>query len=543
MRDRLQECIDKAMRDLGLDPQVPGARLERPANPNYGDWSSNVSLVAAKTVGRNPRDLAGELAAVISASPPPHLVNVEVAGAGFVNFHLEPGYLHEVLVDVVIQGERDYARSQLGKGERVQIEFVSANPTGPLHVGNGWWGAYGDSLARVMARCGYEVSREYYVNDTGGQIRRLGMSLLARLRGEPVPQEGYQGAYVAELAKSYEGPDDDVMTAGRWAAEIILENIKRTCQSMGIHFDEWYSQASIEESGAVAQTIAILAERNLVEEEGGATWLRSTKLGDSRDRVLIKSNGDPTYLAGDLAYHRDKFIVRGFDRVIDVFGADHHGQVASLLSGVRALGIDPDRLEVKLGQMVSLVDGQAAGKMSKRAGNFVPLDDLIADIGPDATRLLSLMSSVDQATTLDLDLVRQQSMDNPVYYVQYAHARIASIDRVAKERGLALAPLSQVNLSLLAHERELELLRCLDELPDVLVEACEARAPSKITTWVRALAGRFHGFYHDCPVLGSAGGEGVDPDLMQARWWLVEAVRIGLAIGLDLLGVRAPESM
>jgi arginyl-tRNA synthetase len=278
-----------------------------------------------------------------------------------------------------------------------------------------------------------------------------------------------------------------------------------------------------------------LAERGLVYDSDGATWLRSTAVDDSRDRVLIKSDGEFTYLAGDLAYHRDKFLVRGYDRVIDIFGADHHGQVASLLAGVRALGVEDGRLEVELGQMVSLADG----KMSKRSGNFVSLDSLVTDIGPDATRLLSLMTSIDQATTLDLDLIRRQSMENPVYYVQYAHARIASIDRVRRERGIERQPLDRVDLGLLTHQRELALLRALTELPDVVLTACRDRAPHKVTTWVRQLAGDFHGFYHDCYVMG----QGISEELTQARLWLVEGARIGLAVGLGLLGVSAPDSM
>jgi arginyl-tRNA synthetase len=308
---------------------------------------------------------------------------------------------------------------------------------------------------------------------------------------------------------------------------------------MGIEFDEWHSQASVEERGALEETIALLATKGLVEEEDGAVWFRSTRLGDSRDRVLRKSNGDITYLAGDLAYHRDKFLVRGFNRVIDIFGADHAGQVKSLLLGVEAMGVDPSRLEVKIGQMVSLVQGGQAGRMSKRAGNFVPLDELIDDIGPDAMRLLSLLSSLDQPTLLDLDLVRRQSMENPVFYVQYAYARISSIERVRVERGIDRRPLAEVDLALLVHERELDVLRCLEQLPDVVAEASRDRAPHKVTGWVRQLASSFHGFYHDCPVLAEGTGE----DLTQARLWLVEATRVGLAIGLDLLGVSAPESM
>jgi arginyl-tRNA synthetase len=532
--------LTAALRDslAGLDVEPPAViALERPARLENGDWSSNVALATAKEAGRRPRDLAEELATALLADLPSHVARVEVAGPGFINFYLREGWLYDVLVEVVEGGVASYGAPDLGHGERVQLEFVSANPTGPLHVGNGWLCSFGDALARLMARCGWKVWREYYVNDTGGQVRRLGESVLAARRGDEVPEDGYRGDYVADLAKSYAGAED-VATAGKWAADEILDGIRRTLEAIGIVFDEWYSQASIEDSGAVEETISLLAARGLVFDEGGAVWLRSTEFGDSRDRVLVRSveqGGEFTYLAGDLAYHRHKFLLRRFDRVIDVFGADHHGQVASLLAGVEALGVERGRLEVLLGQMVSLVDG----KMSKRAGNFVSLDSLVEDIGPDAVRLLSLVSSIEQATTLDLDLVRSQSMENPVYYVQYAHARIASIERVRSERGLGREPLSEVDLSLLSHERELDLLRRLQELPAVVERACVDRAPYKVTSWVRALAGDFHGFYHDCYVMGSD----VPPELTQARLWLVEAVRIGLAIGLDLLGVGAPEQM
>jgi len=543
-RDQLAQAVGRAVdtvaeRDgLALAADAVSVHLERPARREHGDWSTNIALVTAKQAGTNPRALATALVAVLTDDPPAHTVSVEIAGPGFVNFRLDDGWLHDALAELLAEGEEGYARPDVGHGERVQVEFISANPTGPIHVGNGWWGSYGDALARVLARSGHEVSREYYVNDTGGQIRTLGESVLARHRGENVPEGGYQGQYVTELAAVYDGPED-VTAVGRWAAGRILDHIRDTLASVGIVFDEWYSQASVEESGAVDETIALLAERGLVFERDGATWFRATELGDTRDRVLRKSDGDATYLAGDLAYHRDKFLVRGFDRVIDVFGADHHGQVASLMAGVEALGIDPARLEVKLGQMVSLLDGDEPVKMGKRAGNAVPLDDLVADIGPDATRILSLMTSLDQTSTFDLAKVREQSVENPVFYVQMASARIGGVGRKAVERGVVRAPLSEVDLSLLTHERELDLIRCLEELPEVVAEAAVDRAPTRITTWVRRLAAAFHGFYHDCPILAA----GVDPALAQARLWLVEASRIGLAIGLGLLGVSAPEAL
>lgn len=530
----LADAVVAALEAEGVEVPAGAVRLEHPARPEHGDWSTNAALALAKGSGRQSRPLAEAVAGRLRAAAPAHVEAVEVAGPGFVNFRLHPSWLHEAVRELIEAGEGGYARLDLGHGERVQVEFISANPTGPIHLGNGWFGCYGDALARILARCGYAVEREYYVNDTGGQIRRLGESLLASRAGTPVPEGGYQGEYVGELAQQYEGPED-VADAGRFAAERILAAIHATTDKLGIHFDAWYSQASIEESGKVEETIELLRGSGLVYEQDGAVWLRTTEHGDSRDRVLVKADGDPTYLAGDLAYHRDKFLVRGFDRVIDVFGADHHGQVASLKAGVAALGVDPARLEVQLGQLISLV----GGRMSKRSGNFVTMDSLIDELGADVVRLLCLVNSIDQAATIDLDKVREESRESPVFYVQYAHARIASIERVRQERGVERRPLADVDLGVLLEPRELELARGLDDLPRVVAEAARDRAPHKVTTWVRRLAADFHGFYFDCPILR----EDVEPALTQARLWLVEAARIGLAIGLDLLGVTAPEEM
>jgi arginyl-tRNA synthetase len=530
----LAEAVAEQLGRLGIEADAASVHLERPQRLEHGDWSTNVALALAKRHGRQPRELAEQLRTALEDAGVEHVEGVEIAGPGFINFRLRPSWLQGVLREVVEAGEEGYATPDIGHGERVQIEFVSANPTGPLHVGNGWLGSYGDALGRIMERTGWQVQREYYVNDTGGQVRRLGDSVLARRRREEVPEEGYQGQYVADLAERYDGPEDSV-EAGRFAATEILGNIKATLDRLNIVYDEWYSQASIEESGQVADTIELLRKSGHVYDLDDAIWLRSSELGDVRDRVLVKSNGDSTYLAGDIAYHRDKFLVRGFDRVINVWGADHHGQVASLKAGVRALGIDPDRLECQLGQLVSLV----GARMSKRAGNVVALDTLIDQLGADATRLLSLCSSIDQATTLDLDKVARESKESPVYYVQYAHARISSIGRVANERGIERRPIGDVDLGLLVHERELEILRGLVDLPRVIREAAVERAPFKITNWVRALGAAFHGFYHDCYVMGTE----VEPELTQARLWLVEASRIGLTIGLSLLGVGAPEQM
>jgi arginyl-tRNA synthetase len=539
LEEALRDAVDKASNELGIEPPDT-IELERPARREHGDWSTNVVMVTAKPAGRNPRELASRLIEILSADLPPHVESVEVAGPGFVNFHLAPTWLHDVLGEIVAQGEAGYARHAFGTGGRVQVEFVSANPTGPIHVGNGWFASYGDSVARLLERCGYDVSREYYVNDTGGQIRLLGESVLARRGGRPVPEGGYPSAFVKGLASAYDGPDD-IEHAGRWAAGHILDFIRTQMASINITFDEWFSAASIQDSDAVADTVALLQAKGLVWEEDGALWLDTGAYGDHRERRVLRKSasqgGDFTYLAGDIAYHRDKFLVRGFDAVIDVWGADHQGQVSSLLAGVDALGVERGRLEVRIGQMVSLT----GGRIGKRLGNAVDLDDLVDDIGPDVMRVLSLISSIDQSPTIDLDQVRAESKESPVFYVQYAHARIHSIGKKADELGVTRADLATVDLTPLTHERELEVLRMLSLLPEVVALACNERAPHKITAWVRDLADRFHGFYShdDCRILGS----GVPPETTQARLWLVEATRIGLAIGLGLLGVSAPESM
>ncbi len=532
--DFLVDAVATALSSAGIDVERNEVLLERPQREEHGDLSTNVALIVARRAHTSPRSVAEGIADRLNAAGVDRVESVEIAGPGFVNFRLSPSYYQAAVASVVQQGEADYARPDLGRGERVQVEFVSANPTGPLHVGNGWFGAYGDALARLLERCGYRVEREYYLNDTGNQIKLLGESLLARRAGDAPPDEGYQGEYLVELAGEYTGPDDP-MSAGKFASERILENIASTLKRLGIVFDRWYSQASIEESGLVEETIELLRARDAVYEAEGATWFRSSAYGDNRDRVLVRSDGEPTYLAGDLAYHRDKFVTRGFDRVIDVLGADHHGQVASLRAGVAALGVDPERLEVILGQVISLV----SGKMSKRAGHYVRLDDLIDTVGPDATRLLTLMNSINQSTTIDLDAVQRQSMENPVYYVQYAYARIASIERVAKEEGVQTPDPGSAQLSLLVHPREIELAKRLIDLPSFVEDAAKERAPYKVTNWVRHLASDFHAFYHDCRVLGDE----ISAELSGARLVLVEAVRIGLSIGLEILGVSAPERM
>ncbi len=529
----LHVLLDRAVREIGVE----GARyeIEEPANPAHGDLASNVALTLSKALGRPPRQVAEALAAEVLRAGPAFVTGVEVAGPGFLNFRVSPAAYQEELHTLLQEGER-FFRPELGGGERVQVEFVSANPTGPLHIGNGWLGTYGDALARLLSFAGYQVVREYYVNDTGGQIRTLGASILAARKGEALPEEGYKGDYVFTLAASYSGPDD-VVAAGRWAVPMILEEIKESLESLGIGFDSWFSQASIEDSGAVADVVRRLEESGSVYEQEGALWFEATRFKDSRDRVLRKSNGDYTYLAGDIAYHYNKLAIRGFDLVVDVFGADHHGQVSSIKAAMEALGIDPTRLDIRIGQMVSLLEEGEAVKFSKRAGTAIPLTWLVEELGADATRLLILSSSIDRAAQVDLARAKATSMDNPVYYMQYAHARIAALFRNATERGVLTGHLESTDLSALVEARELELLKQVLRLGQVVEMAVRERAPHKVTAWLMEVSAAFHRFYHDLTVLGA------EANVRDGRLALVRGTQIALQTAFSLLGVTPLEEM
>ncbi|HEX7276126.1 MAG TPA: arginine--tRNA ligase [Acidimicrobiales bacterium] len=533
IQELLAESLRAALVASGIEPPATIA-IERPARPEHGDWSSNVALALAATTKRPPRELATAIADRLSADPPPYVAEVSVAGPGFVNFRLDHGWLHAVLRDVVDRGVAGYARHDLGAGERVNVEFVSANPTGPLHAGGGRWAAYGDSLCRILERCGYDVHREYYINDRGRQIDLFTDSLAALRAGQPVPEDGYQGQYVVEWAEEMPADADP----RSWGEARVLQDLRTALARINVNFDTWFSERSMVDSGAIEAALADLVASGHTYESEGAVWLRATDFGLPKDEVLVKTGGDPTYLLGDIAYHRDKF-ERGYDRLIDIWGADHHGHVARLKVGMQALGYDPDRLEIILGQLVTLLRAGELVRMGKRSGEFIELAEVLDEVGPDVARLTFLLQSIDNRQTFDLAAVVMHSVDNPVYYVQYAHARIKSIMSTASLRGFERSPLAEVDLGLLTHPRELEVLRVLAELPDVVADACLTRSPHKVTTWARDLAGRFHGFYYDCYVMG----DGISPGLTQARLWLVEATRIGLAIGLDLLGVSAPESM
>ena len=539
IRDDLVRAVRAALADAGLPEPPGGVIVEPPKQRDHGDWATNAALALAKPVGGRPMEIAGQIKAALEAASVPHLARVEVAPPGFVNLYLAPTWLYDVLRAVVAAGEA-YGTSDALAGERINFEFVSANPTGPLHAGGGRWVAVGDAIANLLAAQGAAVHREYYLNDTGNQLVTFRDSLYARYRGEQPPEDGYQGEYLVDLARELRaelGDDVSPDEACEWGVRRIIDGLRDDLGRIGVHFDTWFSERDLHERGDVADVLRVLDERGVVYDKDDARWLRSTDFGDQRDRVLVRSDGTTTYLCNDLAYHRDK-MRRGWTHLIDMWGADHHGQVKSLQAGMEALGFGPPpEPEVLLGQLVRLVRGHEEVRLSKRAGNIVTLADILDDVDPDVTRMTFLMQGIDSPQTFDLDVVTQQSMENPVYYVQYAHARVSSIERRAAAAGVQRAPIESVDLALLTHERETELLRQLAQYPDTVADAAATRAPQKVTIWAREFARGFHGFYRDCRVISP------DADLTQARLWLSEASRIGLANALALLGVSAPEEM
>ncbi len=539
IRDQLYNSLRDALSAAGLPEPPNGVALE-PGDPDkgQGEWASPVAMQVAKAAKLPPHDVADRVGAQIRANPPPHLDRVEVAGPGFLNFFLRPSWLHDVLREVVTAGEA-YGQGEVLQGRRINLEFVSLNPTGPIHAGGARWVAVGDAIANLLAAQGALVHREYYLNDAGGQLDTFGASLYARYRGEDPPEDGYRGEYLVEMATRMREQLGDDVTEGEareWGYHDAVAGVQRDLERIGVLFDTWFSERTLHERGDVSEVLRILGEGGHTYEQDGAVWLRTSALGDQRNRVIVKSDGSPTYLLPDLAYHRDKF-ARGWEHLVDIWGADHHGQVKSLQAGVELLGFPPGEPEIILGQLVQIERGGDLVRLSRRSGDIITLADVLDEVDPDVCRLTFLLQSIDTPQTFDLDVVTAQSMENPVYYVQYAHARIASIDRKAAERGVTRLPLADVDLSSLTHEREAELLRTLALYPEAVSEAADLRAPHRVTTWVRELAKQFHGFYRDCRVISDDAG------LTQARLWLSEACRIGLANALGLLGVSTPDEM
>ena len=532
VRESIKNLIRDSLSSLGLE-MTAEIHLERPANVEHGDWSTNIALALAKKAKSSPRDLAVQLATALESLPSSYVSRLEVAGPGFVNFYLNKSWLYEVLLQAVNDGTENWARSEEGSNKKVIVEFVSANPTGPLHAGHGRGACYGDSVARILERSGYLVAREFYVNDRGTQMNLFASSLAACTAGENIPEDGYHGAYIKEWAAEIPRDQDPL----EWGKKRALSDQREVLRDLNIEFDSWFSETSLVDSGLIEKTLSMLAKANASYEKDGATWLKSTEYGDDKDRVLVKSDGEYTYLLPDITYHLDK-LTRA-ERLINVWGADHHGYITRMKAAIESLGHEPERLEVEVTQMVNLQRSGEEVKLSKRTGDIVELSEVVKEVGSDAARFTYLLQSIDTTQTFDLDLVSKRVNENPIFYVQYAYARIRSMMKKADEIGFTPLPLSEVDLSQLQHQRELILLRALHELPDVVERASRELAPHQITTWLREFAADLHGFYHDCRILG----DDIEPSLTQARFLLMRGVLTGLEIGMDLLGVSAPEEM
>lgn len=552
MKGLVKQAVNEALRACAASGQlagtdVPDFVVEVPNRVEHGDFAVNVAMLLARAERKAPRQIAELLAQQLRCREDLWL-SVEVAGPGFINLRLQPQLWFGVL-ETIHRQQQDYGRATIGAGQRVQVEFVSANPTGPLHIGHGRGAATGDAVAAVLQEAGYSVQREYYINDAGNQMDTLGRSILLRYRqqrGEALdfPTDCYQGDYIVELAEQLfqeEGarllqlPEvDAIHYCARWGGDIIRAGIDADLQDFGVHFDNWYSEQSLYDRELVAEGIEALRQAGHVYEQEGALWLRTTSYGDDKDRVLVRSNGATTYFASDVAYHREKYQC-GFNRVIDVWGADHHGYVPRMKAVLQALGRDPQDLHIILVQLVNLLRAGQQVAMSTRAGTFVTLREVLDEVGRDACRFFFLMRRGDSQLDFDLELAKQQSNDNPVFYVQYAHARICSIKRNAAEAGLVLEGMP--DCTVLRLEEELALARLLERYPEVICTAAQHYEPHRLTFYVQELAAAFHSYYNQQRILVE------DEAISRARLYLAEAVRQVLANGLRVLGVAAPQKM
>jgi arginyl-tRNA synthetase len=538
--DDLRAAVEAAAADLrdGAAPPRTKPTFERPKQAGFGDYSTNAAMLLAPALGAPPREIAERLGERVRERLGAAVDRVEVAGPGFLNVFLADSWYVEAVGEIL--ATQDWGATTPEVRERVNVEYVSANPTGPLTAASGRHAAYGDALSRLLALAGHEVTREYYFNDAGSQVDRLGASVRARARGEPVPEDGYQGDYVAELAERIPGAaEGDPSELGHQAAGLLMEAIQRTLEAYRVDFDVYFSEARLHAGDPSPIDIGYqrLREQGHLYESEGALWLRTTTFGDDKDRVLERSTGAPTYFAADVAYQEDKFR-RGFERLIYVLGADHHGYIARLKSITTALGEDPEKVEIPILQFVHVVEGGGRKGMSKRRGDFVTLDELIESIGVDATRWFMISRSHDSTIDLDLELARRQDPENPVYYVQYAHARIASILRRAGEADVTAALGAAPPAGLELHPSERELIRRLLSFPAEMREAADRRAPHRVATYALELGQAFAAFYRDAPVLNAE-----DPGLRAFRLQLCVVAQRTLATALTLLGVSAPEHM
>lgn len=529
--------------------ELPGITLEVPKDKSHGDLATNVAMQLTRIAKKNPRQIAEAILEHLDMAKA-SIEKAEIAGPGFINFTLDKGYLYPIVALVEEQGD-NYGRIATGEGQKVQMEFVSANPTGSLHLGHARGAAVGDALCNVLDFAGYEVTREYYINDAGNQVVNLIKSLEARYLQElgqdaEMPEDGYHGEDIKGFAKELVAEKGDSllsMDPGERAAflrqfglEKELDKIKRDLNRFRVHFDEWFSETSLYENGLVEKSLEELKSKGEAYEKDGATWLRTTDYGDDKDRVLVKNDGTYTYLTPDIAYHRNKY-ERGYDKILNIWGADHHGYIPRMKAAMEALGNDPDKLIVLIAQMVSLFQDGEKVKMSKRTGKAVTMEDLMDEVGVDAIRYFFTMRSMDSHLDFDMDLAVSTSNENPVFYVQYAHARICSVFRQAEEQGVNLLPVSEVNLSVLTTEHEYDILRKIGELPQEVSLAAENYAPHRLIRYVYELASLFHSYYRAERVITE------DTDQTQARLALLRAVRTVIANVLRLMGVSAPERM
>ncbi len=554
MKNRIRNLLGDAARQAheagGLPSgDFPAIEIEAPKVEAHGDWATNFAMVMAKIQKMPPRRIAEIILDHLEGASD-LIAQTEIAGPGFINFHIQPAAWAPLLKAIPAAGDH-YGAANIGQGRKVQVEFVSSNPTGPLHVGHGRGAAVGDAVANILAFCGYDVQREYYINDSGRQIRTLGQSVLLRyqaLLGQTVefPTECYQGDYIRELARevhSREGdrllaqdPETALMTCARFAAKQIIAGIRQDLLDFGVTFDQWFSEQSLYDSGRVTACIQSFRDAGQVYEKDGALWFATSRFGDEKDRVVVRGNGRTTYFASDIAYHQEKF-ERGFERVIDVWGADHHGYIPRLKASVAASGIDPARFEVILVQLVNLLRGGEPVAMSTRAGEFVTLQDVVNEVGRDAARFIFLTRHYANTLDFDLEVAKQKSNDNPVYYVQYVHARIASIRRKAADNGIRDDDVAQAHLARLDSADDVALIKHLLRYPTAVTAAARQMEPHRITFYLMNLAGAFHSYYNKQRVLAD------DPITSCARLYLVAAVQTVIRNGLTLLGVTAPERM
>ncbi|MEB8132312.1 arginine--tRNA ligase [Mammaliicoccus sciuri] len=546
VKETLIEEIKASIIKSELVETVPEIKIETPKDPANGDYSSNIAMVLTKLARKNPREIANQIVGNLDTNKA-NVKKVDIAGPGFINFYLDQQYLTEIIKTALTKGET-FGQTEERKNESIIVEYVSANPTGDLHIGHARNAAVGDTLSNVLSAAGYDVTREYYINDAGKQIENLAHSIEARYNqalglDAELPEDGYYGKDIIAIGKDLaekhpeikdEAEEERIKTFRKLGLDYEMKKLKQDLADFNIHFDNWFSETSLYETNKISAVLDKMTELGYTYEQDGATWLKTTEFGDDKDRVLIKQDGTYTYFLPDIAYHYDK-VERGFDKLINLFGADHHGYINRLKASLETFGVDSKRLEIQIMQMVRLLQDGVEVKMSKRTGNAITLRDIMDEVGIDAARYFLTMRSPDTHFDFDMELAKKESQDNPVYYAQYAHARISSIIRQAEEKGITID--QNVDLSLITHEKAFDLLKKIAEFEPTIVSAAESRSPHRITNYIQDLAAQFHKFYNAEKVLTD------DAEKTKAHLALIEAARITLRNALALVGVSAPESM